>query len=257
MLPIERRHQILSRIWEDGKIEIEALAHELNVSAMTIRRDLATLEEEEKVMRTHGGAIALDALIAETPYQNKVTINTEQKRSIAQLATKMIPGHAKILLDSGTTTLEIAKKIKHRDDLVIVTNDLKISLELLDSRSEVICTGGEMQQGIGSFFGPHVQHLFEEIHVDLLFLGAHAVDLSSGITAPTMEKALVKKQMVNAAQKCWVVTDSTKFNKKAFAKVCNLVEITGIITDDGFPDVDREMFEQEVTMKFSDSGKEA
>lgn len=256
MLPIERRQQILSRIREDGKIEIEALARELDVSAMTIRRDLATLEEEGKVMRTHGGAVAPNALIAETPYQNKVTVNTEQKRAVAQLAAEMIPKHAKVLLDSGTTTLEIAKKIKFRDDLLIVTNDIKISLELLDSGSEVICTGGELQRGVGSFLGPHVQHLLQQIHADLLFLGAHAVDRTSGITAPTMEKALVKKMMIAATRQSWIVADSTKFNKQAFAKVCSLEEITGILTDDRLPDADRDIFEQKAMIKYAGSGKE-
>lgn len=255
MLPIERKQRILSRIMQDGKIEIESLAEELNVSGMTIRRDLAVLEQEGRVVRTHGGAVAPDSLISEVPYQNKVTKNTAEKKSIAERAVEMIPGDSTVFLDSGTTTLEIAKKIKLRKDLVIITNDIKISLELLDSPSKVICTGGDLQRGIGSFLGPHVLHLLQNIRVDTLFLGAHAVNEESGITAPTLEKALVKKMMVQSARHTWVVADSSKFNKQSFAKVCALDAVTGIITDDHLSAELRHKFEQATTIQYA--GKES
>lgn len=250
MLPIERKQQILSRIIQNGKIEIESLAEELNVSGMTIRRDLAVLEQEGRVVRTHGGAVAPDSLISEVPYQNKITKNTTEKKAIAELAVEMIPENANILLDSGTTTLEIAKKVKFRKDLVIITNDIKISLELLDSTSKVICTGGDLQRGVGSLLGAHVQHLLNQIQVDILFLGAHAIDEKSGITAPTLEKALVKKLMIQSARHTWLVADSSKFDKQSFARICSLAEITGIITDNGLPPEQRNKFEQMVAIKY-------
>lgn len=251
MLQIERRQAILSRIKQDGKVEIETLAKELAVSGMTIRRDLGALEKEGKLIRSHGGAVSAGALISETPYQNKVSKHTEQKRSIANRAAGLIPKNAQILLDSGTTTLEIARLIKHRDDLVIVTNDIKISLELLESKSKVICTGGDLQPGVGSFLGPYVQTMLEQIEVDLLFLGAHAVDLSSGVSAPTMDKAHVKKLMVKAARQIWLVTDHSKFNQRAFAHVCRLDDLDGVITDNNLSDEDRKGYENIATIEYA------
>ncbi len=231
MLPLERKLEILKRTDKEGKVQIEQLVEELNVSGMTIRRDLAQLEKEGKVIRTHGGAVAVNPLIPETPYQNKSMTRVNQKHLIAKYAASLIPEGAQILLDSGTTTLEIAKVIKNRDDLTIVTNDLKIAAELIESPSEIICTGGTLQRGIGSFVGPHAQDLLNQIRVDLLFMGTHAINLEKGLTAPTMEKALIKRLMADAATTTWVVADSQKFNKSSFSQVCSLEKIEGIITD--------------------------
>lgn len=243
MLPIERRQAILARIEREGSVEIDTLARDLNVSGMTIRRDLSALEKEGKLIRSHGGAISPKGLIAETPFKKKVSKHTDLKRKIAKRAAQMIPKNGQILLDSGTTTLEIARLIKYRNDLVIVTNDIKISIELLDSGSKVICTGGDLQQGVGSFLGPHVQTMLEQIEVDLLFLGAHAVNIHSGITAPTMDKAHVKKLMVKSARQIYLVADHSKFGERAFAHVCNLEELDRIITDDQFSEQDRKKYE--------------
>lgn len=251
MLPLERRQIILERVRREGKVEIEQLSEQLNVSGMTVRRDLARLEDEGKVIRTHGGAMLAKSLIPETPYSNKVSHRTPQKRAIAKLATQMVPEGAKILLDSGTTTLEIARDLAWRDDLTIVTNDIKIAIELIESGSRVISTGGEMQHGIGSLVGPHAQHLLGHVHVDLLFLGAHAIHPQAGITAPAMDKALIKKLMIDAAAEKWVVADSSKFGQRSFAHVCSLSSIDGIITDSECTADDRAVLEQQVNMKYA------
>lgn len=251
MLPLERRQYILKRMREQGKVEIEQLSSELGVSGMTVRRDLALLEDEGKVIRTHGGALLAETLIPETPYSNKVSHRTVQKRAIAQLAARMVPKGAKLLLDSGTTTLEIARALAWRDDLTIVTNDIKIALELIESQSQVIATGGDMQQGIGSLIGAHAQHLLGSIQVDLLFLGAHAIHLQSGITAPALDKALIKKLMIDAASETWVVADSSKFGLRSFAHVCSLSRVDGIITDADCSKDTRSAFEQKVSMKYA------
>ncbi|WP_085522781.1 DeoR/GlpR family DNA-binding transcription regulator [Tuberibacillus sp. Marseille-P3662] len=250
MLQIERQQKILSRIEENGKGEIDTLAKDLKVSAMTIRRDLAALEKEGKLIRSHGGAVSTERLIPETSYHNKMSKHTEHKRNIARHAAELIPKNAQIILDSGTTTLEIARLIKRRADLVIVTNDVKISIELIDSKSRVICTGGDLQPNIGSFLGPHVKTMLEQIEVDMLFLGAHAINTKSGISAPTMDKANVKKLMIKAAQQIWVVADHSKFDQRAFANVCSLDTTDGVITDDNLPTEKRKEYENIVTIEY-------
>ena len=251
MLPLERRMFILKKIHTEGKVTIDELSKELAVSGMTVRRDLDQLEDEGKVIRTHGGAMITQTLIPEISYSNKASKRTVQKRQIAKLARQFVPEGAKVLLDSGTTTLEVARELASREDLTIVTNDVKIAIELLDSPSHVILTGGDMQSGVGALIGPHAQHLLGQIRVDLLFLGAPAIHLNSGITAPAMDKALIKKMMIDVAAETWVVADSSKFGNRSFAHVCMFSSIKGIITDSECSEEIRHAYEQLVEMRYA------
>ena len=149
MQPNERRNVILEQLNKNEKIDIDALAEELNVSAMTIRRDLNYLEEQEQIIRTLGGAILNKPLVMESSFQTKEGKHADEKRLIAKRAVELVQEHFTILLDSGTTTLEIAKLLKHKRNLTVVTNDIKIAAELMDSEVKVILTGGEMQNNIG------------------------------------------------------------------------------------------------------------
>ena len=252
MLPHERRKLILEKLVENEKISIEQLGDQLNVSAMTIRRDLAYLEEEEKIIRTHGGAILNKRLIAESSFQTKKEKNSDQKRKIAYTALNYIQGQSTILLDSGTTTLEIAKLLKNESGLTIITNDIKIASELLESKVKVIVLGGELQNNIGALLGSLTEQVLESLYVDLFFLGAHAIDLKAGVTAPTYEKASIKKLMVKAAESTWIVADSSKFNQKSFTKVCDLSGVNGIITDGGLSEEDKSGLQEYLKVTIAD-----
>ncbi|MET3696705.1 DeoR family transcriptional regulator [Bacillus oleivorans] len=231
MLPFERRKWLEQQIKLHKVIDIEDVSTKLNVSAMTIRRDLKELEKNGKVIRTHGGAISVDSFSEEIPYSSKITKNITEKKEISLKALQLIKENSTIILDSGTTTLELAKILKDRSDLTIVTNDVKIANELLESSNKIIVTGGELQQGIGALYGTATQEMLSIIHADIFFLGAHAIDLKHGVTAPTFEKSLIKQLMIKASEETWLLADFSKFNKKAFSKVCSLTEIEGIVTD--------------------------
>lgn len=251
MIPIERRQKILFLVNEAGKLEIDEIVGELKVSAMTIRRDLSALEKEGKLIRIHGGAVSLKSLKTETPYISKISHQVREKQLIAQEAIKLIPEGASVFLDSGTTTLEIASLLKQRSDLQIVSNDLNILQVLLHSPSTIVATGGNLQSGLGVFYGPHAEELLRSINIDILFLGAHAIDLDKGISTPTMEKAMFKKMMIKTAKKTWVVSDSSKFNKYSFAHVCDLSEVEGVITD-GSNQIDRmKIYKQKVKITYA------
>jgi len=240
MQPSERRKWILERLSREEKIDIDQMAAELKVSAMTIRRDLAYLEEEDKIIRTLGGAILNKPLVHETPYLTKEGKYSREKKAIARKALTLVQENSTLMLDSGTTTLEIARLLKDKRNLTVVTNDIKIAAELMDSEVKVIVAGGELQNGVGAIFGPMAEQFLKNIHVDLLFLGAHAVHLDSGVTAPTFEKASIKQLMMEAAETTWLVADSSKFDQKSFTRVCDLSRIDGWITDDGLSAEDRE-----------------
>jgi len=255
MLPKERRKWILEQLSIDEKIDIDEMAAQLNVSAMTIRRDLLTLEEEGKIIRTFGGAILNKHLINETPFLAKEGKYSRQKKVIAQKALSLVQDHSAILLDSGTTTLEIARLLKERKNLTVVTNDIKIAAELMDSEVKVIVLGGELQNSVGAIFGPTSEQLLQNIHVDVCFLGAHAIHLEAGITAPTFEKASIKQQMIKAAEATWVVADSSKFDQKSFTKVCELSRLDGWITDDDLTDEDREKAREHLNVVTAEVGE--
>ncbi|WP_047982713.1 DeoR/GlpR family DNA-binding transcription regulator [Ornithinibacillus contaminans] len=253
MFPIERRKWLEQQILINKKIDIEEVSQQLDVSSMTIRRDLKELEAKGKVIRTYGGAVSLEMVAEEVPYSSKATKNSNQKKAVARKALSLIEENFTIILDSGTTTLELAKLLKHRNDLTIVTNDVNIASELLDSSNKVIVTGGELQQGIGALYGTATQQMLEIIHADIFFLGAHAIDVESGVTAPTFEKSLIKQLMVNAAARTWLLADSSKFNKKAFSKVCSLNEIEGIITDQNTDSQIVEVYQEKTQLLLTDS----
>ncbi|MFS0645289.1 DeoR/GlpR family DNA-binding transcription regulator [Siminovitchia sp. 179-K 8D1 HS] len=251
MLLLERRNWIEAQIRANGKVDIEKLAKELNVSSMTIRRDLAELEKTGKAIRTHGGAISPDSLIREVPYSSKENRNMKQKKMIAKSALSLIPKNANIILDSGTTTLELAKLLKTRNDLTVITNDIKIAVELMNSELNVMVAGGELQNHVGALSGWPTQEFFKNIHVDLFFMGVHAIDLEAGITSPSFEKSLIKKLMMGAAASTWALIDSSKFNKISFSAVCPVTSIEGIITDDDLDAGVRATYEETTVINFS------
>ena len=252
MLVLERRRWIETQIANKGKIDIEGLAKQLDVSSMTIRRDLAELEKAGKAIRTYGGAVSPTSLIGETPYASKKGQNIYEKQLIANKALTIIPENASILLDSGTTTIEVAKRLKQRDDITIITNDIKIAAELIDSQLKVIVTGGELQNNVGALYGWPTQEILKNMHVDIFFLGAHAIDVNAGVTAPTFEKALIKRMMMEAAEQTWLLADSSKFNKKAFSTVCSFESLEGMITDSKHDISDREKYEEQVMLLFGE-----
>ncbi|SHG16023.1 DeoR/GlpR family DNA-binding transcription regulator [Ornithinibacillus halophilus] len=231
MLPLERKKWLEEQVTLNKKVDIEEISKMLNVSAMTIRRDLTELEKKGKVIRTHGGAISVESLTEEVPFYSKKSKNSTEKKAVALRAFSLIKENSTIILDSGTTTLELAKLLKNREDLTIVTNDISIANELLDSSNKVIITGGELQQGVGALYGSATQQMLQIIHADIFFLGAHAIDLDRGVTAPTFEKSLIKQLMIKASEVTWILADHSKFNVKAFSNVCDLTTVEGIITD--------------------------
>lgn len=232
MLPVERRTEITNYLKEHGKVVVEELAEKLNVSTMTIRRDLQILEEEGFVTRTYGGAVLKAQLIKEIPYQEKASINIESKIKIAKYASSLVEAGHTIILDSGTTNMEVAKQIVHIEDLKVITNDVMIAAFLHPYENiKVFCCGGAIQRNTGTILGSYAREFFQDIFADIIFIGASAVDIKYGITTPSIEKAKLKQWMLRAADKKILLTDSSKFGKKSFARVCAIDDLDLIISD--------------------------
>lgn len=228
----DRREKILMKTLTQGSIEVVALANELSVSNMTIRRDLDYLEKNNKVIRTFGGAIPSVKIVNEVSFQMKENKFIAEKRRIAEKAINAVKDYSTILLDSGTTTLEIAKLLHTKKSITVITNDIKIAGILMDSSAQVIIVGGLLQNSTGAILGAVADAQLKKIHVDIAFIGAHAIDREAGITVPSIEKAMLKRTMLYMAQKNIVVVDSSKFNMKSLMEVCSLKEIHKVITNE-------------------------
>lgn len=230
----ERRKMILKCIADEGRVEVNELAETFGVSVMTIRRDLKQLEQKGFLTRTWGGAIASEDFIDEIPYKQKAMANTELKQSIAKIAVKLVNENDSVILDAGSTTLEIAKILKsERKYLTVVTNDLKIALELADTpHIKVYTTGGYVQSGVYCLMGDEALSFLRSINSNIAFIGAGAIDVDAGVYTPTMEKAHLKRAMIQNTATAVLVADHTKFGRQAFAKVCEIEQFDVIITNE-------------------------
>lgn len=233
MLPAERREKIIRYVQASGKIVVAELAKRLSVSPITIRRDLQLLDGQGLLIRTHGGAIAKsEALINEVPYQEKVVTNISAKRKIAKKACELVQEGYTIILDAGTTNMELAKLLVGKSNLRVITNDIQIAAYLYRYNNlEVFCSGGKIQSKTGALVSGGADEYFARMYADIVFLGADAFDLQHGVTSPNYEKAQLKQQMLASANKQVLVCDSSKYGKKSFSRVCRLQDLDLIITD--------------------------
>ncbi|MFS0689379.1 DeoR/GlpR family DNA-binding transcription regulator [Sporosarcina sp. 179-K 8C2 HS] len=252
MSPKERRIKIIAILESYGKAEIAQLADMLEVTPMTIRRDFDVLEKQNKLIRTHGGAILTQALIRERTFASKSVLAVEEKKAIAVKAISFVSEGMTVLLDSGTTTLEIAKLLKSREHITVITNDIKIAAELMESRLEVIVIGGRLQTETGTLYGSLTKDILSSLHVDLFFLGANAIHSTFGVTTPSIEKSSLKRAMIRTAGQIILVADSTKFNQKSFSKICNLEVVSTIITDYNITDDILEKYNESVDIIISE-----
>lgn len=231
MLQVKRREAIVKFLEKNQAVAVDKLAEELDVSTMTIRRDLQFLEEQGIAKRTHGGAILDASLTSETPYRDKEVRYKEEKRKIAEFAFAMIKEGQVVGLDAGTTTMEIAKTLLDMDKLTVVTPDVIIAGYLAqNSRLDVLCTGGYVQNQTGTCMGSVTEKFLKEINIDISFIGTSGLDARS-ITTPTFEKAELKKQIINSSKEVVLVTDSSKYGEVNFVKICDLDDLDYIIMD--------------------------
>lgn len=236
MIPLERQRQILQFINSNGIASINFLAKELNVSHMTIRRDIQKLEEEGKVTSVSGGVQSLERLTFELPHNDKSQLFHDQKSAIGTAAAQIIPKGSTIYLDAGTTTLEIAYQIAEREDLLVVTNDFIIAHFLSNSgKCEIIHIGGSVCKENFSTAGSLAAEFLKNLSIDLAFISTSSWNLK-GLTTPNENKIPVKKAILEVSKKNILVTDSSKYGKFATFFVCPLTSFDQLICDIGLPD---------------------
>jgi DeoR family fructose operon transcriptional repressor len=230
MLPSERYACIAEIIRQNGSVAVETLAKELGVSVMTIRRDLAKLDQEGLIERCYGGAV----IRKETNYQEKKSLHAEEKKKIAQKAIEFVRDGDIVFLDAGTTVYEIAKLLPTKKDITAITTDLEIAYFLNQTDVETVICGGQIQKSTGSTIGVFVNMMIKDLYVNTAFFGAQSIDENFNILTPTAEKAVMKRTICEHANSRFLVVDRSKFYRQALMRVNNLSAYDGVITDKVF-----------------------
>ncbi|HYW94983.1 MAG TPA: DeoR/GlpR family DNA-binding transcription regulator [Bacteroidales bacterium] len=243
MLPQQRREKILDLIREDGHAKVLQLSRIFKVTEVTIRQDLEKLEKEGFIEREHGGAYLKNIGLN---VKNIVLQNQEhlaEKAAIAHKALELIHDGDTIILDSGSTTTEIAKLITGFKNLTVITNSLNIALTLgVDTEINLVVTGGEFKAPTLSLTGQKAADFFEGIHVDKLFLATAGITLKSGLTYPSISDLVVKRAMIESANEVYLVADSSKIGESSFASLGALSLIDFLITDSKITKENIELF---------------
>jgi DeoR/GlpR family transcriptional regulator of sugar metabolism len=245
MLPNQRREKILEMIREDGHAKVLQLSKIFKVTEVTVRQDLEKLEKEGYIEREHGGAYLknIGLNVKNIALQNQE--NLSEKAAIAKKALEFINDGDTVILDSGSTTTEIAKLITGFKNLTVITNSLNIALILgADPEINLVLTGGEFKAPTLSLTGQKAADFFNDLHVDKLFLATAGITLKSGLTYPSISDICVKRAMIESANIVYLVADSTKIGKSSFASLGALSLIDYLITDAEIKQEEIEMLQQ-------------
>lgn len=232
MLAAERRNIILQKVSDEGKVVVAELSKEFDVSEETIRRDLEKLEEDGHVTRSYGGAVVNEKNSIDLPFNVRWKANATGKQKIGELVSSEIDDGDHIFLDASTTSVFIAKGIKQKKRLTVITNSVENIIELSDVQDiDIISTGGKLKAGSMSLLGKAAFDCVNSYNADKLFMSCKGIDMEKGITDGNDDSASIKKIMIESAEKIYLVVDSTKFGRVAFSQICEIGRVDVVVTD--------------------------
>ncbi|MFC1414282.1 DeoR/GlpR family DNA-binding transcription regulator [Streptacidiphilus sp. N1-12] len=236
----ERLNAILDLLATGGTLDVDDVAQELSASAATIRRDLDHLAQQQLLTRTHGGAVA-NATSYDLPLRYKTARRAGEKQRIGAAAAALVPAGAVVGLNGGTTTTEVARALAIRADLqtegtdaqiTLVTNALNIAAELtVRPHVKIVVTGGVARPQSYELTGSLANGVLEQLALDIVVLGVDAVNVDLGASAHHEGEATINRLMVSRAELVVVVADSSKLDRRAFARICPLSEVDVLVTD--------------------------
>ena len=239
MLNEERRRVILDMMQHDGRVLVADLAQHFQTSQVTIRKDLEILHLRGLIHRTHGGALPTRQGALEDPtLREKEKLYRKEKHSIAAAAARLVTEGQVVILDSGTTTTEIARALRNFKNLTIVTNAVNIAAELANSSLEIILTGGTVRKNSFSLVGPIAEETLHRLSADILFLGVDGFDVQYGLSTPNLQEAKVNRVMVEIAKRTVATCDSSKFGRRSLSLIVEPSALHHVITDHGIRKAD-------------------
>lgn len=235
---LQRRDYILQKLKTGASVQVVDISKMFKVSEVTVRRDLEQLEKKNLLLKVRGGAIRLPY----KPVSDDLNIREKQEKNLAEkqrigkaAAALLSPGET-IILDSGTTTYEVARNLNQIDNLSIITNAINIASLLVENpKVSVIIPGGYLRHKSSSLVGPGAEAFLKNFYCDKLFLGVDSFNLDKGVSTPDMDEASMNRAMINSAREVIAVFDSSKFERRSFALIAPVTSIHTIVTDDGIP----------------------
>lgn len=231
MYNLERHIEILNILSKSNSISVNKLSELLFVSAPTIRRDLSKLEEQGKVLRTHGGVMLRQTSESEIPLIFRKDQNLNSKKLIAKKASMHIKNGNVIFLDASSTVAQIVPFLKKYNDIVVVTNSPKTSIELGGENIKNYCTGGLLLSHSIAYVGNAVEEFISNINADIFFFSSRGYTEDGFITDSSIEEATVKKIMMRNAEKSYYLSDSSKKNMKYMYNICHTNDVIEIINE--------------------------
>ena len=234
MLAEQRRNRILDILAKKGAVTVNQLHHQLKVSQETIRRDITKLASENRLLKTHGGALIMDQV--EPEFADRLEVNSDGKKAIGAAAAELVADGSSLIIDSGTTTLCLAEALVPRHSLTVYTNDMHVAGKLAGRNdNRVYLLGGELIGNEGATAGLDTIEMLKNYLTDFSFIGASALDASTLLSDYSREIAELRGQMMVQARASVLLADSTKFGKRAPVRVNHLDQLTHIVSDKKLP----------------------
>lgn len=231
----ERMERLRAMLRSRPFVRAEEVRRALGVSASTARRDLLAMEKAGEVRRVHGGAMRTSRLLEEPLFDNKETQAAAEKQRIARAALAFVEPDGCVFLDGGSTVLALARLLRDQPRLTVLTNSLRVAMELASEGPRLILVGGELRRLSQTFVGPLTRFLIEQIHVDVAFMGTIGVAREAGMTTTDSQEAYTKSLMISRAEKVVLLADGSKIGRVSFARFGALDSLHALITDRGAP----------------------
>ena len=233
MLALERRNQILEQLQREKRVVVSELSAFFGVSEETIRRDLEKLSEDGFVIKTYGGAVLNEDNVVDMPFVIRKNINAGEKQTIGKLVAAMIQDGEHLVLDASSTVVSAARFLKSKNNLTVITNSVELLIEMSDvSGFNIISTGGVLKEGTLSLTGAQVGRSYASYNVDTAIFSAKGMDAECGVTDANETNAYIKQTLLSQAKRKVPALDHTKFDKKALVRICNVSDITHVVTDE-------------------------
>ncbi|MEH6681430.1 MAG: transcriptional repressor AgaR [Sediminicola sp.] len=231
---IDRRFIIVQELDQKGKVDISELAQMFGVSEVTIRNDLAKLENRNVLVRARGGAMKMDPVGVDYTISEKDKINIKAKQSIGLKAADFVNDGDTIMIDSGTTVMQLVRKLTKKNDLTIITNALNVVNHIHNYENiQIIIPGGFLRKKSFSLIGIPAERNIRNYFCDKLFLGIDGLDVDYGLSTPNVEEAHLNGIMIEMSKQLIVLADSSKIGKRSLAFICPVSKIDILITDSG------------------------
>ena len=233
MLMPERFEKITKLINEKGTATVEELSEALNVSKATIRRDLAQLDADKVILRTHGGAIKYDkSLTKEVPIYLRIHMQKAEKEQVADAAAEMIHEGDTIFIGAGTTGRALASKLDRFSRLTVVTNDIDVAKEVAQTDNALLVLGGRLKDSSCTLLGFFTEGMLRELHIDTAFMAADAVDVENGFRDFDVDEISFKRLVLSVTERTIMMCDISKFKKRAFVNICPFSAVSAMITNE-------------------------